>query len=297
MIIENVKITDNNRKFLTRICDECGKVEKARSGVILHGRRARKKDIDLCLKCSNLKKYALENYWKSGDQSHHWKGGKRKSRGGYRIYVDIRKWIYEHRMIVEKQLGRKLKTEETIHHIDGDCFNNTLSNLFLCANNIEHGLLHYSLEKVGQTLIGNIIWFDYKKKIYILNKIEKKINEIKYDLSFLRDKKIHIYKYKNHGGSIKERFYYNEKMPGKKCKYRKMYVSVAIMEFILKRPINKNENVHHLDNNSLNNNIDNLVLLSKSEHYSCHKSLQKCVLQLYKQGIVKFENGKYLLGI
>lgn len=36
---------------------------------------------------------------------------------------------YEHRLIMEKHLGRKLKTDEHIHHIDGNGLNNEISNL------------------------------------------------------------------------------------------------------------------------------------------------------------------------
>jgi hypothetical protein len=39
--------------------------------------------------------------------------------------------VYEHRYIMEKSLGRFLKTREQIHHIDHDGGNNNLSNLRL----------------------------------------------------------------------------------------------------------------------------------------------------------------------
>jgi hypothetical protein len=51
--------------------------------------------------------------------------------------------------------------------------------------------------------------------------------------------------------------------------------------------------VHHIDGNTLNNNINNLVLDDRSGHKKIHNSLQKCVADLYKKGIVNFDRGIY----
>ena len=40
-----------------------------------------------------------------------------------------RKWIYFHRIIVERMLGRPLSKEEQVHHKDGNPQNNSLNNL------------------------------------------------------------------------------------------------------------------------------------------------------------------------
>jgi hypothetical protein len=42
---------------------------------------------------------------------------------------------------MEQYLGRKLKSNEVVHHIDGDKFNNDLSNLQLMTRE-EHSRLH-----------------------------------------------------------------------------------------------------------------------------------------------------------
>ena len=65
------------------------------------------------------------------------------------------------------------------------------------------------------------------------------------------------------------------------------------MEKFLNRNLSKKEYIHHIDGNTLNNNINNLSLLSLSEHKDVHNSLQFCVAKLYKKGIVKFKNGQY----
>jgi hypothetical protein len=48
-----------------------------------------------------------------------------------------------------------------------------------------------------------------------------------------------------------------------------------IAERVLQRKLQTNEVVHHLDENPQNNELTNLVLLSRSEHTSLHRFLQK----------------------
>ena len=39
--------------------------------------------------------------------------------------------VYEHRLILARKLGRSLRSEETVHHIDGNRRNNSPENLQL----------------------------------------------------------------------------------------------------------------------------------------------------------------------
>lgn len=50
---------------------------------------------------------------------------------GYRLrYVASRKkWVPEHRLVVEKAIGRLLTRDEHVHHINGDRLDNRLENL------------------------------------------------------------------------------------------------------------------------------------------------------------------------
>ena len=54
---------------------------------------------------------------------------------------DIRAWEYEHRVIYQKYLGRKLRFNEHIHHVNGDKTDNRLVNLILVSD-VDHEKLH-----------------------------------------------------------------------------------------------------------------------------------------------------------
>lgn len=68
---------------------------------------------------------------------------------------------YEHRLIMEKVLGRNLTAGEIIHHIDGNKSNNNIENLWLCNHSL-HRLAEESTEIIVQEL--------YKKGIVGFNK-------------------------------------------------------------------------------------------------------------------------------
>ena len=72
-----------------------------------------------------------------GKASHLWKGGRYTKREGY-IYVyqpehpfNIKKYVLEHRLVMEKHLGRYLKKGETVHHKNGIRDDNRIENLEL----------------------------------------------------------------------------------------------------------------------------------------------------------------------
>lgn len=77
-----------------------------------------------------------------------WKGGKSIMLGYVRIYkpnhpnADSAGQIREHRFVMAEFLGRPLKPNEHIHHIDGNKLNNKLNNLLLITNS-KHNKLHF----------------------------------------------------------------------------------------------------------------------------------------------------------
>ena len=56
----------------------------------------------------------------------------------FRVLADGTKLAFEHRVIVERSMGRYLVEGEVVHHIDGNPQNNALSNLHLYASQAEH---------------------------------------------------------------------------------------------------------------------------------------------------------------
>lgn len=109
-----------------------------------------------------------------GEKNPNWKGGKRKHYKGY-----IRKYVYdhpysgkrnaimEHRLIMEKYIGRYLNPKERIHHINGIKYDNRIENLYLCSSRSTHMKLHTQIESLVMELYEKrIIKFNKEKGVY-----------------------------------------------------------------------------------------------------------------------------------
>ncbi|WP_375710126.1 HNH endonuclease [Leuconostoc citreum] len=80
---------------------------------------------------------------------------------GYKLIRINGKYQPEHRRIVEKNIGRKLKHEEIVHHIDFNKQNNDIENLHVFKNTSEHIKCHRGVAKVlSELLARNIIEFN-----------------------------------------------------------------------------------------------------------------------------------------
>lgn len=86
---------------------------------------------------------------KKGNKSYAWKGGRIKHSRGYvyiyqpnHPYVSGKNYVFEHRLVIEKYLGKYLETEKVIHHINGIVDDNRIRNLMVFTKNVYHRNFH-----------------------------------------------------------------------------------------------------------------------------------------------------------
>ena len=78
-----------------------------------------------------------------GDKNPAWTGGRTVSRGHVRVFCPdhpdaVGKYVWEHRLVMEAAIGRRLLRSEVVHHVNGDPGDNRLENLRLYSSNKDH---------------------------------------------------------------------------------------------------------------------------------------------------------------
>jgi hypothetical protein len=88
--------------------------------------------------------------WNTGTKNGMWKGGRSIASNGYVLVrvgtdhhlSDVRGYAYEHRLVAEKKLGRKLRKGEQIHHLNGNKQDNAPSNIEVMVSAAHHRVKH-----------------------------------------------------------------------------------------------------------------------------------------------------------
>lgn len=108
------------------------------SGKYTRSEEARRKMSDA------KKRYPSPSQFKSGQEHRNWKGG-RIAKGNY-IYIyqpyhpnaTVKGYVAEHRLVMEKMLGRFLKADETVHHKNAIKDDNKIENLEIILSGAIH---------------------------------------------------------------------------------------------------------------------------------------------------------------
>jgi len=100
----------------------------------------------------------------TGADHANWRGGISVDRQGYRLVyaperVKAHPYTYEHILVAERMMGRRLHRNEHVHHLNGQKLDNRPENLLVCTQS-EHHKLHRKLEQLAMEMVrsGQIVF-------------------------------------------------------------------------------------------------------------------------------------------
>ncbi len=145
-VVEYIPNRKKRVMTITRLCPRCGSSDRIQVGEIRASlRKGTLKGV--CKSCFAR----ISRAQPKGEQSRGWKGGRRLTPRGY-IMVRCPEhpraqngYIQEHRLIMEKHLGRYLLPSETVHHKNGVKADNRIENLELWAKSHSDGARYADL--------------------------------------------------------------------------------------------------------------------------------------------------------
>jgi len=195
--------------------------------------------------------------WHSSENNGNWKGGVTKFDN--RIYIrdsKLKRYFMRSRLIMAKAMNIDIKDlGGVVHHIDYDKHNDKLENLIWFKDQIAHMKFHDQLEKKLKELAGIIKpvcnQVDAEE---LLKDFRNKYGPVCIKLK-VTDNRAYLY------------------MPDDSNASKEGYISRArwVLGNKLNRPLTPTELPHHLDNNKLNDDPDNLQLCAdSSEHMKLH---------------------------
>ena len=165
------KVSMSGSKYVKKItCSNCGKKD---NWVFVNGLEGIPKSKNSCCghKCVGEMQRSPNGHTIINDKGHVLEVC-RNHPGAYKP----KSYVPQHRLVMEKYLGRYLKKHERVHHINMNKTDNNINNLWLCDEKT-HNYAHTSFNQILENLMNNYnkysgIEFDREAGKYYLKEIE-----------------------------------------------------------------------------------------------------------------------------